>query len=70
VLVAGVADQFSQAPVRPLELGPRGTEPPTRLPNEPREKQQVGALRDHVISSQGRSYRIYRGDITATPISH
>ena len=63
VATANVAEQYAGLPVSPLELGPRATEAPARLPTEPREKQQVTSLRDYSVNSQGKTYRIYRGDM-------
>lgn len=45
------------------ELGARGGAPPASRPNEPREKEQVRALRDYTITAEGKSYKIYRGDM-------
>ena len=63
VATANVAEQYAGLPVSPLELGLRATEAPARLPTEPREMQQVTALRDYSVTSQGKTYRIYRGDM-------
>jgi hypothetical protein len=63
VFVANVAEQFRRAPHAPIALGPRGSEPPARLPTEPQEKQQVASLRNYAISARGKTYRIYRGDL-------
>lgn len=63
VLVANAAGQFGNAPAEELQLGPRGTEAPARLPTEPREKQQISAIRQHSITANGKTYRIYRGDM-------
>jgi hypothetical protein len=53
----------SSTAVAPLKLAARGAEPPTGTPTEPREREQVAALRKHVISAEGKTYRIYRGDM-------
>jgi hypothetical protein len=45
------------------ELGPRPGEAPAGKPTEPREKEQVAALRNHAITAGGKTYRIYRGDM-------
>ncbi|MBI3682449.1 MAG: hypothetical protein HY235_18880, partial [Acidobacteria bacterium] len=45
------------------DLGPRGVEPPAGKPTEPREKEQIRALRNYTIAAEGKSYRIYRGDM-------
>ena len=44
-------------------LGSRPAEPPGLLSTEPREKEQVAAVRGHVIQHDGKTYRIYRGDM-------
>lgn len=62
VAVANVAAQFGDSPARAFRLGRRRTEAPARLPTEPREKQQVAAVRNYAISAQGKTFRIYRGD--------
>lgn len=63
VFAADVAEQFRRVPPAPPALGPRGQEPPARLPTEPLEKQQVAGLRNYAISARGKTYRIYRGDL-------
>lgn len=62
VLVANVSEQFQSA-AEAFQLAPRGVEPPARLPPEPREKEQVAALRNYSISARGKTYKIYRGDM-------
>ena len=62
VLFANVAEQFDGV-AAVAQLGPRGAEPPARIPTEPREERQVAAIRDYTIRAQGRSYKIYRGDL-------
>ncbi|MCC6393910.1 MAG: hypothetical protein IT167_25150 [Bryobacterales bacterium] len=44
-------------------VGTRGVEPPAGLPSEPREREQIQALRNYTISAGGKTYRIYRGDM-------
>ena len=63
ILIADVADQLENEPSRPLLLGPRGGEAPTRLPTEPQEQEQVASVRDYAITARDRTYRIYRGDL-------
>lgn len=46
-----------------MDLGARGTEPPAGKPTEPREKEQIRALRAYSISAEGRPLKIYRGDM-------
>ncbi|MEK7408079.1 MAG: hypothetical protein AAB225_23655 [Acidobacteriota bacterium] len=46
-----------------LELAARPPEPPAGLSSEPREKQQIAALRNYSIQHDGKTYRIYRGDL-------
>ncbi|MEO7649421.1 MAG: DUF3604 domain-containing protein, partial [Bryobacteraceae bacterium] len=46
-----------------LELASRSAEAPGGLPSEPREKEQVSRLRNYTIESDGRKYKIYRGDM-------
>ncbi len=63
VFFAELSDQFRGETVRPPLLGPRGSEAPARLPSEPREAQQVAAIRNYTIRSGGKDYKIYRGDM-------
>jgi hypothetical protein len=63
VLVANATAHVKGSSPPPPALGPRGAEPPAQLPSEPREKQQVAALRAYSIDSAGKTYRIYRGDL-------
>ncbi|MEX2263590.1 MAG: hypothetical protein WD696_16655 [Bryobacteraceae bacterium] len=44
-------------------LAARAPEPPGVLPTEPREREQIAALRNHTIQNGGKTYRIYRGDL-------
>ncbi len=60
---AELSDQFRGEKFRALVLAPRGTEAPAMLPSEPREAQQVAAVRNYTIRSGGRQYKIYRGDM-------
>jgi hypothetical protein len=53
----------SLLPARSLDTGVRGTEPPAPKPSEPREREQIAALRSHAISTGGKTYKIYRGDM-------
>ncbi len=46
-----------------MDLGPRAAEPPARKAAEPRERENVSALRNYVIKSGRKSYRIFRGDM-------
>ncbi|MEZ5401680.1 MAG: hypothetical protein R2729_18550 [Bryobacteraceae bacterium] len=45
------------------ETGPRPAEPPVSKPSEPREREQVAALRAHPVTVGGKTYHIYRGDM-------
>ncbi len=45
------------------ELGARPQEPPGAKSSEPREKEQVARMRAYTISSGGKNYKIYRGDM-------
>ena len=45
------------------ELAARPPEPPTTLPSEPREREQISRLRNYTITVDGESYKIYRGDL-------
>ena len=52
------------APAGPAPaLAPRTAEPPAGLPSEPREREQLAALRSHAIRANGKTYRVYRGDM-------
>jgi hypothetical protein len=44
-------------------LAARPAEPPAGRPTEPREQQQVAALRSYAIQQGGKTYHIYRGDM-------
>ncbi|MBM3814335.1 MAG: hypothetical protein FJW20_22150 [Acidimicrobiia bacterium] len=44
-------------------LAPRPPDPPGGLASEPKEREQLAAIRSHVITSSGKTYRIYRGDM-------
>ncbi len=46
-----------------LELAPRPPEPPGGMPGEPREREQIAALRSYAIQAGGKTYHIYRGDM-------
>lgn len=46
-----------------LQVAARPPEPPAGLPSEPRENDQIAALRAHTIQAGGKTYRIYRGDM-------
>ncbi len=63
VLAAEASAQFGDTPALPFQLANRGVEAPTRLPSEPREKEQVAAVRDYSITARGKTYKIYRGDL-------
>ncbi|HLJ12900.1 MAG TPA: hypothetical protein VKV15_00265 [Bryobacteraceae bacterium] len=52
----------TQSPFAP-GVAARGSESPAGLPNEPHEKEQIARLRDYTIQAEGKTYRIYRGDI-------
>lgn len=45
------------------DLGPRPAEMPAGRPHEPREREQVAALRAHPVQAGGKTYHIYRGDM-------
>lgn len=63
IFFAEVAGQFRPGIAEPALLGSRGTEAPANPPAEPREAEQVAAIRNYAIHSGGKQYRIYRGDI-------
>ena len=63
VAVAGMVNQLSQEAPAPAWLGPAGSEPPARLPTEPREREQVAEIRNYQLTAGGRTYRVYRGDL-------
>jgi hypothetical protein len=44
-------------------LAPLPPEPPGGLSGEPREREQIAALRAYTIQAGGKSYHIYRGDM-------
>jgi hypothetical protein len=46
-----------------IELGPRGSESPASRPTEPREREQIRALRAYTINTGGKQLKIYRGDM-------
>ncbi|MGH9662162.1 MAG: DUF3604 domain-containing protein, partial [Bryobacteraceae bacterium] len=50
-------------PSAAAQVAPRPPEPPGGLASEPREKDQVAALRAHVIDNAGKKLRVYRGDM-------
>ncbi|MEZ5351673.1 MAG: hypothetical protein R2762_03490 [Bryobacteraceae bacterium] len=45
------------------QLAPLPPEGPARGPVEPREREQIAALRRHAITAGGRIYHVYRGDM-------
>ena len=63
IFFAELSGQFRNEPIEPAILGPRGTENPAMLPLEPREAEQVAAIRNYTINSGGKRYKIYRGDM-------
>ena len=63
IFFAELSQQFLNEGVEPAILGPRGREDPAMLPSEPREAEQVAAIRNYAIRSGGKVYRIYRGDM-------
>ena len=63
VFFAELSAQFGGVRIDPAMLGPRGTEPPAMLPAEPRESEQVAAVRNYTINSGGKRFKIYRGDM-------
>ena len=63
VFFAELSGQFRNERIDPVLLGPRGREGPAMLPLEPREAEQVAAIRNYTIMSGGKQYRIYRGDM-------
>ena len=63
VVFANMAAEFAHTPVLVAQLGARGSEPPAKLPTEPREKEQVAAVRNYTINAQGKRYGIFRGDL-------
>jgi hypothetical protein len=44
-------------------LGDRPPEPPGGLPSEPQEKQQIARIRNYQVRADGRTYKIYRGEM-------
>ena len=63
VFFADLSGQFRNERIDPALLGPRGREGPAMLPVEPREDEQVAAIRNYTIRSGGKQYKIYRGDM-------
>lgn len=63
IFFAELSGQFGSARIDPPLLGPRGVEPPAMLPTEPREAEQVAAVRNYTVDSGGKRYKIYRGDL-------
>ena len=63
VFFAELSAQFGGVRIDPPLLGPKGVEPPAMLPTEPRESEQVAAIRNYTIDSGGKRYKIYRGDL-------
>ena len=63
IFFAELSGQFRNEQVAPAILGPRGSEPPAVLPLEPREAEQVAAIRNYTIHSGGKAFKIYRGDM-------
>ena len=49
-------------PVVPAELAPRVRDELRVFPKHPNEREDVARIREYVIESEGKSYRIYRGD--------
>ena len=47
----------------PAQLADRSPEPPAAGPSEPGEKQQIAAMRNYTVQADGKSYKIYRGDM-------
>jgi len=45
------------------DLAARPDEPPAGLPSEPREREQLAAIRAKPIQAGGKTYHIYRGDM-------
>ncbi len=62
IFFAEISGQFRAEKIEPFILGPRGKENPAMLSNEPREAEQVAAIRNYTIRSGGKRYKIYRGD--------
>lgn len=63
IFFAELSQQFRNQRIERAILAPRGTEGPAMLPSEPREAEQVAAIRNYAIRSEGRVFRIYRGDM-------
>ncbi len=63
IFFAEISGQFRGQKIDPLILGERGREDPANLPAEPREAEQVAAMRNYTIDSAGTQYKIYRGDL-------
>ena len=63
IFFAELSGQFRGERTEPARLGPRGVEGPAMLPDEPREAEQVAAIRNYTVHSGGTRYKIYRGDM-------
>ena len=63
IFFAEISGQFRNERIEPILLGPRGRERPAMLPLEPRESQQIAAIRNYTIHSAGKRFKIYRGDM-------
>jgi hypothetical protein len=46
-----------------MQLAARPPEPPSALPSEPAEREEIARLRGYAIQAAGKTYRIYRGDL-------
>jgi hypothetical protein len=59
VIFTALSSDTAAAP----QLAARPAEQPGGLPSEPAEREDIARLRDYRIEAEGRSYRIYRGDL-------
>ncbi len=50
-------------PADPVALAERTAEPAAGLASEPAEKEQIARLRNYSIQAEGKTYKIYRGDL-------
>ncbi|MDE0104239.1 MAG: hypothetical protein OXN89_17850 [Bryobacterales bacterium] len=51
-----------RGPVFPARVVPKARDELTAFPKHANEREQVQRIRDYVIESEGKSYKIYRGD--------
>jgi hypothetical protein len=58
-----VARLRAGGPSPDLALAARPPEPPAGRPSEPREREQIAALRNYAVQAGGKTYRVHRGDM-------